>query len=301
MLKRCLLFLFIVLPLFADAQRRSRYRYEVGVGIGVSNFLGELGGANQIGTNGLRDLEFSLTRPSFSAFLRYRKARFFGYRAAFSYGKVSGYDGLTEEIFRNNRNIHFKSNIFEFSTQFEFYFTKERPGHLYKYKGVTGLKNIDMQVYAFSGIATFWFNPKANYNGTWYALQPLATEGQTLKPGTKKYSRVSVAIPIGIGFKNALDRRWSIGLEFGIRKTFTDYIDDVSTTYYDKNAIAAAFGPAAGYFADPSLNLIPRDPGFEVTGIGQQRGDSSDNDSYLFAHVTVSYKIGRFRRTKSKF
>lgn len=301
MLKRYLVLLLIVLPLVAQAQRKSRYRYEVGIGLGASNFLGDLGGANQIGTNGLKDLEFSLTRPSFSAFLRYRKARYFGYRVSFAYGKVSGYDGLTTEPYRNNRNLHFKSNIFELSSQFEFYFTKERPDHLYRYKGVSGLKNVDMQVYAFMGVGAFWFNPKADYNGTWYALQPLGTEGQTLKPGTQKYSRVSVAVPIGIGIKNAINHRWSVGLELGIRKTFTDYIDDVSTTYYDKNLIAAAFGPAAGYFADPSLGLIQAPPGFEPNGIGQQRGDSSDNDAYLFAHITVNYKIGRFRRTKSKF
>ena len=70
-----LVFIF-ALNINSDAQRlRSRwkaYRYEWSAGIGASNFLGDLGGANQIGTNGFKDLELSLTRPSFTVGLKYK-------------------------------------------------------------------------------------------------------------------------------------------------------------------------------------------------------------------------------------
>jgi hypothetical protein len=306
MLKRVLLVVILILPLLASAQRNKRYRWEAGIDVGASNFLGDLGGANRIGTHFVRDLELALTRPSIGIHMRYRKDRFFGYRANFCYGFVSGDDALTQERYRKNRNLNFKSNIFEFSAIVEFYISKERPGHLYNYRKVKGWRHIDLQTYGFLGIGAFYFNPKGQWNSDWHKLRPLRTEGQGIKPGTKMYSRVSVCIPMGIGVKYALNRQWSIGLEYGLRLTFTDYIDDVSTVYYDKNEIGAAqSNPSnaiiAEHFADPNLQLIPDIDGVSVTGVGQQRGDSKHNDSYMFMHVSLNYKIGRFKKTHSKF
>ncbi len=306
MAKRILLLLLIILPAFAFAQRNKRYKWEACLGIGAANFLGDLGGANQIGTNGVKDLEIVLTKPSISLNARYRKGRYWGYKGGFYWGQVSGFDYLTTERYRNNRNLHFRSNIFEFSVMTEFYFTKERPGHIYKYKKLKGWRHIDAQFYLTGGVGGFWYNPKASYNGTWIALQPIGTEGQGYKPGTKKYSRFTVCVPVGVGMKSALNRRWSIGLEIGLRKTFTDYIDDVSTVYYDPAEIAAnnpSLSQAAVFFADPSLGNITaaNNDGIDPTAVGQQRGDATDNDAYMFVHVTVNYKIGKFRKTKSKF
>jgi hypothetical protein len=42
-----------------------------------------------------------------------------------------------------------------------------------------------------------------------------------------------VAIPFGIGAKMNVSKKVGIGLEWGPRKTFTDYLDDVSGTYPD--------------------------------------------------------------------
>lgn len=305
MKKSAILLLLLTIPLWASAQKRNRYRWEGSLAIGASNFLGELGGANRIGTNGLRDLELSLTRPAAGIGLRYRTSRFLGYKADFFYGRVNGDDKLTSEVFRHNRNINFRSNIFEVSTQLEFYITKERQGHVYKIKNVKGMKHIDKQIYGFIGVGGFYFNPQGNFNGAWYNLQPLHTEGQGLKAGTKQYSRVSVCIPIGIGAKYAFDRQWSVGMEIGMRKTFTDYIDDVSTVYFNQDSIAHNYGPLAAYFADPSLHdpTITPVPGstIEVTGAGQQRGDPTDNDAYMFVTISVNYKFAKLRRTKSKF
>ncbi|GAB4134829.1 MAG: hypothetical protein Fur0041_08460 [Bacteroidia bacterium] len=296
--------------MLSHAQRNKRYKWEAGIDIGASNFLGDLGGANQIGTNGVKDLELSLTNFALGAHVRYKKARYIGYKAQFNWGKVSGDDKLTTEPYRNNRNINFVSNIFEFNTQLEFYITNERGGHRYNYKKLKGWRHIDMQTYGFFGVGGFWYNPKAYYPPLkeWLALRDLRTEGQGIKPGRKMYSRVSVCIPIGIGFKYGINRQWSVGLEYGIRKTFTDYIDDTSTTYWDPGEIAAAqtdpfLQNAAAYFSNPTTGAITaaNNGGISPTGIGQQRGDSTDNDAYMFAQVTVNYKIGKIRKTKSKF
>jgi hypothetical protein len=306
MQKRILLVLVLALPLLVSAQRNKRYRWEAGLDLGVSNFLGDLGGANQIGTHFVRDLEFSLTKPAVGVHVRYRKGRYFGYYGTFCYGKVSGDDALTQETYRHNRNLNFKSNIFEVSTRVEFYISKERPGHRYNYKKLKGWRNIDMQEYGFIGVGGFYFNPKGEFNGKYYALRPFRTEGEGIKAGTKIYSRYSVCFPMGFGIKYGIDRQWSIGLEYGLRLTITDYIDDVSTVYFDKNIIAAQQTNyidqmLAAYFADPSLGQIPPVDNIYVTGVGQQRGDSDHKDAYMFMHITVNYKIGKFKKTHSKF
>jgi hypothetical protein len=282
------------------AQRWTKNRYEALFGIGASNFLGDLGGADQIGTNGLRDLELVLTRPSVMAGLRYRLYPNLNAKGSVTWGILRGDDRLTKEPYRNNRNLHFRSHIWELSAQLELFIKKEQQGHRYKIKGAKGFRNINLNAYAFTGINAFYFNPKAQYkNGGWYALQPLGTEGQGIKPGLKKYSRVNLSIPFGIGFKQLVSRYWSVGMEIGMRKTFTDYIDDVSTTYYT-DSIRAFYNndPLHVYFADPSEANGPMP--WSVAH-GQQRGDPPDNDSYMFIHVTVSYKITYRKRTRSKF
>lgn len=283
-----------------SAQRWNKYRYEGVLGIGATNFLGDLGGANQIGTNGLRDLELVLTRPSVSGGLRYRIYQHWSVKGTLGWGIIRGDDKLTKEPYRNNRNLHFRSHVIELSAVLEGHLTKEQKGHRYKIKGAKGWKNIEINTYGFVGIAVLYFNPMAKYkNGGWYALQPLGTEGQGIKPGLRKYSRVTVAIPIGIGFKHLIGRYMSLGIEAGMRKTFTDYLDDVSTLYYTDD-IRAYYNndPLHVYFADPSegQGWSPRS-----VAQGQQRGDPRDKDSYMFIHITIGHKIIYRKRTRSKF
>jgi hypothetical protein len=323
MQKRIILLLLLVLPFMATAQykggkrkgirtnskfsnKRNKPRKEYIIGFGASNFLGELGGANQIGTNFVRDLEFTATRPSVALGMRYKFAKRWAVKGGLHYLLLSGNDKLTKEPFRNNRNLSFRSHTFELSVQGEFYFTKEQSGHIYKIKNAKGMKSYDYQGYLFVGIGGFYYNPQAKYRGNWVNLQPLGTEGQGLTGGPKKYSRVSICIPYGIGGKYAINKEWAVGLELGIRKTFTDYIDDVSGVYYDNNAIFLAKGEAAATLADPSLLNYPEELGgnstiFRQTAAGQQRGDKTDKDAYMFLNVTVNYKVPSKRRTRSKF
>src|SRR5215217_4103934 len=104
-----LLFL-VTLPSLLNAQRWKRSRYELSFGAGVSNFLGELGGANQIGTHGFKDFEWSLTNFAASIGLRYKISKFFAVNTHLTYGRLSGDDKLTEEYFRHLRNLNFTSN-----------------------------------------------------------------------------------------------------------------------------------------------------------------------------------------------
>ena len=72
-----------------------------------------------------------------------------------------------------------------------------------------------------------------DYYSQWIDLQPLGTEGQgtTAYPDRKKYSRTQIAIPMGGGVKISLNDNLNIAFSFSARKTYTDYLDDVSTTY----------------------------------------------------------------------
>ncbi|HXC04941.1 MAG TPA: DUF6089 family protein [Bacteroidia bacterium] len=288
--------------------KRNRYKYELCLNLGATEFLGELGGANQVGTHFVKDLNFSMTRPVGGLGLRYRPTSRFATKADFFIARVNGDDKLTSEPFRHNRNLNFRSNIFELSVRGEFYITKESQGHLYRIKNVKGMQHKDIQAYLFGGVGGFYFNPKGEYtNGQWYALRPLGTEGQGLPGGPKEYSLVSVCIPAGVGMKYGIDQKWSIGLEYGARYTFTDYIDDVSGKYYNNAAILHARGPIAAYFADPSIHSYPPDPngtipaGLHQTAAGNQRGDPKHTDAYMFMTVNVNYKIPYSRRTRSKF
>ncbi len=322
MQKKITIVLFLLFPFLVLGQYQGMKRIKQGgfyspkvrktkewvFGFGASNFLGELGGANQIGTNFVKDFEFSMTRPSAQVAFRYKFKKRWAVKTGLYWQMVSGADRLTIEEYRHNRNLSFRSNIYELSSQAEFFFTKEQVGRRYKIKNAKGIKNFKLQGYLFLGFGGFFYNPKTKYDGKWVALQPLHTEGQGLPGGAKPYSRFSFCIPYGIGFKNALSSEWTVGFEAGIRKTFTDYIDDVSTVYYDNNAILAAKGQMAADLADPSLYDLPGHNVDQVafgsnkqTGTGQQRGDKKNLDTYMFVNITCSYIIPFRTQTRSKF
>ena len=82
-----------------------------------------------------------------------------------------------------------------------------------------------LNFHAFAGVGLMYFNPKAKYQGEWYALHPLQTEN-------KNYSLFQFVIPLGIGARIKLDPFFNILIEGGYRLTFTDYLDDASSTRY---------------------------------------------------------------------
>jgi hypothetical protein len=303
---RSLLFLVFFSASFASfGQTWKFYRNEFSFAIGASNFLGEVGGANQEGTNGVRDLEFSMTRPTLGIGYSYKLSQYSKFRTTFLYGTLKGDDQLTQERFRNHRNLHFRSPLFELSAVIEVYPFTERIGHLYRLHGTRGKKSSQLSPYFLLGIGGFYYNPKALDPTTnkWIALRPLSTEGQGLPGGAASYKRISICLPMGIGLKYAIDKEWSIGFEMSGRMTFTDYIDDVSTTYYDPNTIQDAKGPTAAYFSDPSSGPFVYANGYvaETTNPGMQRGDPNDNDSYLFAIFSIHYRFLKGRIHMPKF
>ena len=283
---------------FMSSNAWKKQRSEIYLGIGASNFLGDLGGQDDIGKDfSYADLELALTRPSLTLGYRYRALKFLAFRADFNYMRVYGSDELTQEPVRNNRNLSFRSPITEISALVEVTSQITTIGNRYHIKKTLKrrYKASSQYIYGFIGIGVFHFNPQALYNGSWVNLQPLSTEGQGLPGGPKAYRKISTCIPFGFGYRLNLSRKLTLGLEYNFRKTTTDYIDDVSGVYYDKNLLLQYKGPVAVALSDPSKGDIPGATSPNADGSGAQRGDIQ-RDSYM----CIELKIGYFLDTKSK-
>lgn len=306
-------FLLIVLLLLqsidTSGQQWRRNRNQVFVGLGASGFMGDLGGANDPGGLWLRDFDFAAVRPAMTFGYRYMLNRNFGISANLAFGLISGNDRHTLEEYRNNRNIHFRSPLIEVgaNAQFHFWEIRHRPAR----RGPVGrgrrLQIMDFTFYGFTGVGGVYFNPQGYfdreaYTGSipvdqlpengWYSLRRLNTEGQGFFPTRQSYSPVTLFIPVGLGVMIRPNPDFSIGVEYGLRTTFTDYIDDVSTTYVDPQIFSQMFDDPsmiarAEFFANPTRNSL--DP--IVTAPGQQRGNPFSNDSYMFTFIKLYYRI----------
>jgi opacity protein-like surface antigen len=296
-MRNILVLILITCSSVGFSQHWKFLRHEVTLGLGTSHFLGELGGANDVGSSGIKgfkDLEFKLTRPTVAAGYRFYLSPMFALKADLTYARLNGDDALTTEKFRENRNIHFRSPVIELAARIEFYPLKEYFGHLYRTHGVLG-KNINkIRPYVFVGVGGFWFNPKAEYQGDWVALQPLQTEGVD-------YKKIAVSMPFGFGVKYSLTKQLSIGIEMGLRYTSSDYLDDVSSVYADKSSSDAM----TQYLANPTINSIDTYVDgtyvYDPTAPGMQRGDVNNKDAFLLTLITVNYKFLQGKLNLPKF
>lgn len=190
------------------------------------------------------------------------------------YGRISAEDSLSDDAFKRNRNLSFRSTVLELSGRFEFNFFPFQTSNPASFSATP---------YIFAGVAAYTFNPKALLNDEWIELQPLATEGQgsSAYPDRKKYNRIQISLPIGGGFKIRFNKRFGMGIEMAARKTYTDYLDDVSTTYVDKAILASNGGPEAVILADRSLTA-------DIAS-NKQRGIAGNNDWYMFTMVSLNF------------
>jgi hypothetical protein len=213
-------------------------------------------------------------------------------RGSYSFARVNGSDTYNSKQSLRNRNLQFESTISEFSMAAEY--------HLFS------LYEKKYTPFFFAGLAVFYFNPYAydSLNRKHY-LKPLSTEGQGIYPDKKLYSLWQPAIPFGGGLKFAITENLRLGIEFGFRKLFTDYLDDVSTSYPGVNDLLAAKGQEAVDYSFRGDEL----PGSTATfpTKGTQRGSSGQKDVYYFTgiHLTFRPSFGgggyRYSGKKSKY
>lgn len=139
--------------------------------------------------------------------------------------------------------------------------------------------------YFFGGAAVYRFNPQAGLDNGWVDLQPLGTEGQGLPGYEEPYSLTQFAIPFGLGVKFVFNDTWSLGVEFGWRKTFTDHLDDISYQEVTYRDVYDGNGELAALFSNP----LGKGGEAEVP-VYRRGGDRLD--WYHVGGITLSYIIG---------
>lgn len=222
---------------------------------------------------------FLLTQASFGAFVRHNFNERIAIRGGYTYGSVKGDDAVSKVD--PLRNLNFQSTISDISATVEFNFFDYFIGSLRHF----------VTPYMYAGGTVFLFNPKGVVNGSLTELRPLATEGQgsAQYPDRKQYKKVSYAVPFGIGVKYSLNQFVGMSVDWGMRKTFTDYLDDVSKTYYlDLAGIAPTEAGIAELASDPTLTHIA----------GNQRGDSRFNDWYGIVSFSISLRLNYLENTR---
>ena len=249
---------------FTAKAQQFKPNTEIGLLLGTSYYLGDLNTAH-------------FNQPLAGAGLIIRKNidQRFVYKAEIMYLNLKSDERESADTIAKERYLHFRSPVYELSGQLEFNFLPYQPGNpLYTWTP-----------FIYTGVSLFNFNPQAeNGNGEWVDLQELGTEGQgttTSFDGNtrEKYSLIQFAIPMGGGVKIAVNESFNIILEYGARKTFTDYLDDVSTTY--PGAGVSGMSPEAQAMSDPTGTHLK----------GDQRGDPDKKDWYSFAGITLSFKL----------
>lgn len=249
-------------------QRSNASKAELGPMIGGTYYTGEL---NRMG-------HFKQVSLAAGLMFRYNINPRLAIRASGFYGTLKGADSKQKSAFAKNRNLSFKSTIVEVGAGIEF--------NYYQYQMRS--REHAITTYMFFELAGFYMNPKTNYNGQWVELQPLGTEGQG-NNGKKKYAKYQLSIPFGLGVKFNLWKGACMSFEYGLRLTFTDYIDDVSGKYFDNNKLRSLNGPIAANLADRSLKPL----GLNSSNTGYKRGNSNDNDWYGFFNVMITFQLGR--------
>lgn len=292
-LKQAFLLLVLLAPLLSYGQRWKFYRNEeVGGFIGPTNMMGDVGGGKDIGVNSLllnwKDFDGKATRFAFGGhYIRMFSDRI-GAGGTLTAGIMGASDALTEDAARQHRNFLIRTMYAEAAGIGRFYFKKENFGHVYKLRGVRSFFLLNIAAYAYLGVGVTMYSPQGRAQGKWHNLRKLGTEGQGIMPGKDPYGRFTVIYPFGIGLKYALGNKWNIGAEYGARVTTTDYLDDVSTLYFDNAQILAANGPLAAELADPSVKTPDN---YTWTDPGERRGDPGDKDYYMILQLSVNYRF----------
>lgn len=173
----------------------------------------------------VRTYNFKYSKPAATVFYRSNLSKVVSFRAGITAGKI-GASEKPIDAFAVNRNASFDLFLMEASTVMEYHFLNWRETKRF----------VRFTPYLFAGLGLFGLS------------------GQVEK--TQEYSNVQGSIPFGAGVKYIYNPKWYISLEFGIRKTFFDYLDNIS----------------AG---------DPRDKNY-------QYGNPNDNDNYYFLGITLT-------------
>jgi hypothetical protein len=285
---------FLLSSFFSFSQSLSfNDKVEAGFGIGPMFFLGDLGGNSGKGGLFVKDINLPLTKLAKGITLNIYPQEWLGIRLAVNQGMLEGADSVIhakggDEMLRKDRNLSFRTNMLEAYGALEFYPTIP----FEKYDGLQG----KFRPYGVIGFGMFHFNPQGQYEAPdgskkWVDLQPLRLEGQGMSeyPDRPFYKLTQQEFLLGAGFKYYLTETLYVGLEFLHRKTFTDYIDDVSTTYIDANLfdkyLPVEQAEVARQMYDKSATNLMR------VGTGGERGNPGNKDAFFSTIIKFGWRL----------
>lgn len=241
---------------------------ELGLFLGGSYYIGDL---NPV-------MHFYGTRPAVGLLYRKHVNYRYAYKIAGYYGQIQASDSKSFDPYQRQRNLNFKSRVIELSGQLEFNFLKYHGDDI----------RYPFSPFVFIGIGIFNFYPKGTINGKWEPLRRNNTESEGFGGiyKSKQYLLIQPAIPFGIGARYAYNKRFTISFEWGLRKTFTDYLDDVSRYYPTPASLLSTGTPNTVALSDKATTGTP-----VLTNFGRQRGNFANKDWYSFAGIVLSLKF----------
>ncbi|MCY7292724.1 MAG: DUF6089 family protein [Ferruginibacter sp.] len=260
-MKYYILLLMAAAPLFGYSQKLHADLFA-----GIATYQGDLQG---------KQFTIDQSHPAVGIGASYDLTDKFIVRTGFTYGVLEGNDKKnTTAKGIELRNLNFKSALTELHLGLEY--------NLFRLEGKS------LTPYFFAGVAAYHFNPYTkDVAGNKVFLKPLSTEGQGLAayPERKNYKLTQLALPFGGGIKFKVSDNLQIGLELGLRKLFTDYLDDVSDTFVDGALLQAARGSQA---VELSYRGDEINPASTYPVAGTQRGNSKTKDWYYFSGLRIS-------------
>ena len=244
---------------------------EIGYQIGTGYYIGDLNPSNPL-KNRFQIAQGGYFRNNINSRVSIRLQIMDGY--------IEAWDEDSEVSWAQNRNLHFRNRIQEFSVL----------GEINYIDHVLGNPTNRLTGFLTTGIAFFTHDPESmDSYGNWHPLQPLGTEGQGWVDGTEYYQLSGIALPFGMGFKINLGSTMSFQMEWGMRKTWTDYLDDVSTSYVNSVDLRIERGELSAELADRIVAL----PDGVTSSEGLQRGDPGRDDKYGYFLASVSFRVSK--------
>jgi hypothetical protein len=164
----------------------------------IAQFLEYGGSVGAVTYSGDLQRGYNLKNPSIgiSPLFRFNFSEIVTLRLSVLAGNVKGQEKPIDAL-AIERQQSFESGLLELSGVFEY--------HFLDFKTENSRFNYSPYVFAGFGILNF---PDAPSNENVGALQPV--------------------LPLGGGFKYLYNKKYSIGIEFGARKTFFDYLDGIA-------------------------------------------------------------------------
>jgi hypothetical protein len=265
-MKKAFILFNIMSSLLVFGQKRTFLSSsEVGLTAGQTYYLGDLNPYQQ----------FKQANLAAGLIYRYNFNTRLNFRANYLYGKVAAADSSSPYPLLVNRNLSFESRLHEVAAGVELHFTP------FKF----GSSRYPATAYFIAQMGVFYMNPTTMYNGEQIALQTMATEGQGTSIGTRKpYSLYQVCIPLGMGLKCSLGKMATLNVDMAIRKTFTDYLDDVGSDFYvDPEVLEDEVSETAAALSNRSI---------DGNSYGK-RGTSSTKDWYVYTGATITFRLGK--------